>query len=96
MSPYPVDQAGRRCSPATLPGYHVGRTPPNKGRTYPADPPTVDEIVAVMRQAGTSRHGLCARADRRPVALGASHPRSARAQRDRSRPEARERDRYGG
>jgi site-specific recombinase XerD len=62
MSPYPVDQAGRRCSPATLPGYHVGRTPPNKGRTYPADPPTVDEIVAVMRQAGTSRHGLRARA----------------------------------
>jgi Site-specific recombinase XerD len=62
MSPYPVDQAGRRCSPATLPGYHAGRTPPNKGRTYPADPPTVDEIVAVMRQAGEDRHGLRARA----------------------------------
>jgi site-specific recombinase XerD len=62
MSPYPVDLAGRRRSPATLPGYHAGREPANKGRTYPADPPTVDEIVAVMRQAGNSRHGLRARA----------------------------------
>jgi site-specific recombinase XerD len=31
--------------------------PRNKGQRYPADPPTVDEIVAVMRQAGHSRHG---------------------------------------
>jgi hypothetical protein len=30
---------------------------PNNGRRYPADPPTVDEIVAVMRQAGDGRHG---------------------------------------
>jgi site-specific recombinase XerD len=58
MSPYPVDAAGRRRSPATLPGYHAGKEPANKGRTYPADPPTIDEIVAVMRQAGDSRHGL--------------------------------------
>jgi site-specific recombinase XerC len=28
------------------------RLPGNKGRRYPADPPTVEEIVAVMRQAG--------------------------------------------
>ena len=62
MIPYPVDQAGRRRSPATLPGYHAGRPPANKGRTYPADPPTVDEIVAVMREAGDSRYGLRARA----------------------------------
>jgi hypothetical protein len=34
-----------------MPGHHVGRIPPNKGRRYPADPPTIDEIVAVMRQA---------------------------------------------
>ena len=34
----------------------------NKGRTFPADPPTVDEIVAVMRRAGDGRHGLRARA----------------------------------
>ena len=43
------DAAGRRRSPATLPGYHAGRAPRNKGMRYPADPPTVDEIVAVMR-----------------------------------------------
>ena len=39
-----------------MPGHHAGRIPPNKGRRYPADPPTVDEIVAVMRQAGDGRH----------------------------------------
>ena len=52
-----LDAAGRPRSPATMPGHHVGRIPPNKGRRYPADPPTVDEIVAVMRQAGDDRHG---------------------------------------
>jgi len=49
-------------SPTTLPGYHVGRPPRNKGLRYPADPPSVEEIVAVMRQAGTSTQGLRARA----------------------------------
>jgi hypothetical protein len=44
-----LDSAGRRRSPATLPGYHAGRTPSNTGMRYPADPPTVEEIVAVMR-----------------------------------------------
>jgi integrase len=34
-----------------------GRRPANKGRRYPADPPRVEEIVAVMRQAGTDRYG---------------------------------------
>ena len=52
-----VDAAGRPRSPASMPGHHAGRIPPNKGRRYPADPPTVDEIVAVMRQAGDTRHG---------------------------------------
>jgi site-specific recombinase XerD len=28
-----------------------------KGQRYPADSPTVDEIVAVMRQAGDTRYG---------------------------------------
>jgi site-specific recombinase XerC len=32
--------------------------PANKGRRYPADPPRVEEIVAVMRQAGSRPHGL--------------------------------------
>ena len=45
-----------------MPGYHAGRPPRNKGRRYPADPPTVEEIVAVMRQVGGDRHGARLRA----------------------------------
>jgi hypothetical protein len=56
------DAAGRRRSPATLPGYHAGRPPRNKGLRYPADPPTVEEIVAVMRHAPDDRHGRRVRA----------------------------------
>jgi hypothetical protein len=47
--PTALDAAGRRRSPATLPGYHAGRPPRNKGHLYPADPPSVEEIIAVMR-----------------------------------------------
>jgi site-specific recombinase XerC len=57
-----LDAAGRRRSPATLPGYHAGRPPRNKGMRYPADPPTVDEIVAVMRHTSDDRHGWRLRA----------------------------------
>src|SRR5450755_3225184 len=52
-----LDAAGRRRSPATTPGARAGIAPRNKGQRYPADPPTVDEIVAVMRQVGHTRHG---------------------------------------
>jgi integrase len=44
-------------SPATLPEFHAGRAPRNKGMRYPADPPTIEEIVAVMRRTGDSVHG---------------------------------------
>ncbi len=57
-----LDAAGRRCSPATMPGYHAGRPPRNKGIRYPADPPTVDEIIAVMRYTAEDRHGWRLRA----------------------------------
>ena len=57
-----LDSAGRRRSPATMPGYHAGRPPRNKGMRYPADPPTVEEIVAVMRHAPDDRHGWRVRA----------------------------------
>jgi integrase len=57
-----LDAAGRRRSPATLPGYHAGRPPRNKGIRYPADPPTIDEIVAVMRHTADDRHGWRLRA----------------------------------
>ena len=52
-----LDAAGRRRSPTTLPHFHAGRPPRNKGIRYPADPPTVEEIVAVMRAAGDGVHG---------------------------------------
>jgi site-specific recombinase XerD len=57
-----LDAAGRRRSPATMPGHHARKAPRNKGQRYPADPPTVDEIVAVMREAGEDRHGRRLRA----------------------------------
>src|SRR5919106_5315441 len=45
-----------RCR-AITPGEHR-----NKGMRYPADPPTVEEIIAVMRQAADDRHGFRLRA----------------------------------
>jgi len=36
----------------------AARIPANKGRRYPADPPRVEEIVAVMRRAGDNAFGL--------------------------------------
>jgi integrase len=57
-----LDAAGRRRSPATLPRYHAGRPPRTKGIRYPADPHTVDEIVAVMRHTAHDRHGVRLRA----------------------------------
>jgi integrase len=56
------DAAGHRRSPVTMPGYHQGRTPRNKGLRYPADPPTVEEIIAVMRAAGDRPDGARLRA----------------------------------
>ena len=53
-----VDIAGRRRSPATLPSFHEGHPPRNKGLHYPADPPTVEEIIAVMRVAGDDAEGI--------------------------------------
>jgi len=51
------DAAGRRRSPATLPDFHAGRAPANKGQRYAADPPTVDEIIAIMRVARNAPYG---------------------------------------
>ena len=57
MSELLLDRAGRRRSPATLPGFHAGHAPGNKGLRDPADPPKVEEIIAVMRTAGDRAHG---------------------------------------
>jgi hypothetical protein len=58
MESVQLDVAGHRRSPATMPGYHRGRSPRNKGEHYPADPPTVEEIVKVMRAAGQRLRAL--------------------------------------
>jgi hypothetical protein len=46
-----LDAAGRRRSPATVPGYRHG-IPRNKERRYAAEPPRVEEIIAIMQIAG--------------------------------------------
>jgi integrase len=62
MSVEVLDAAGRRRSPATLPGYRRGCPPRNRGRRDPADPPRVEEIIAVMRAAGSGADGARVRA----------------------------------
>jgi integrase len=57
-----LDVAGHRRSPATMPGYHRGRPPRNKCEHYPADPPTVEEIVAIMRTISDRADGHWLRA----------------------------------
>ena len=54
-----LEAAGRRRSPATMPGFHSGRPPRNKGRRYPADPPAVELLVLVVRRRAASSLRLC-------------------------------------
>ena len=90
MSKPLLDAAGRRRSPATMSGFHAGRTPRNKGMRYPADPPTVEEIVAAMRAAGDSVHGRRLRGLIVVlVARRVANQRGAGARRGRSGPAAR-------
>jgi hypothetical protein len=64
-----LDVTGRLRSPAATPGHWAGCAPPNKGLRYPADPPTVEEIILVMRQAGPGPYADRIRGpDRDPVA----------------------------
>ena len=57
-----LDAAGDQQSPVTMPGYHQGRPPKNKGQRFPADPPPVEEIIAVMRATGNGADGARVRA----------------------------------
>ena len=91
-----LDSAGRRRSPATLPGFHAGRAPRNKGMLYPADPPTVEEIVCVMRHASDDPHGFRLRAMIVMLWRGGLRVQEARAQRARPRSTARVRARASG
>jgi hypothetical protein len=84
MEPVPLlDCAGRRRSTATLPGYHYGRPPRNRGHRYPPDPPTVEEIIAVMCAPGEDREGVRLRGLIVVLWRRAADQRSARAGRVR-------------
>jgi hypothetical protein len=97
MTVLPVlDSAGRRCSPATMPGCHAPGPPRNKGMRYPADPPTVEEIIAVMRRrtAGTREPIPHRRGGRWCCAVRCAR-RSDRHQR-KSDPQRRDSKRFAG
>jgi integrase len=44
-----LDARGYRRSPATIPGFHAGRVPRNRGRRYPADPPSNEDLLKLLR-----------------------------------------------
>jgi hypothetical protein len=73
-----VDITGRLRSPTATPGHWAGCAPPNKGLRLPADPPTVEEIILVMQEAGP---GPYAWTDRHPVARRIADQRGAGAHR---------------
>lgn len=56
------DVRGRRRSAANMPGYRTGRPPANKGRKFPADPPTIEEVVLLLRACEDTPYGLRRRA----------------------------------
>jgi hypothetical protein len=52
-----LDCLGRRRSPAATSAFHAGGPPGNRGLRYPADPPPVEEVIAVIRAAGDDAYG---------------------------------------
>lgn len=42
-----LDVRGRKRSPATLPGFHAGKIPATKGRTFPPDPMRIGITKAI-------------------------------------------------
>ena len=85
--PAVLDAAGRRRSPATMPGYHAGGPPRNKGRLYPADRGR-DRRGHARGQRRPSRLPA-PRLDRGPLARRPARRGGARAGRTRPRPQAR-------
>jgi integrase len=57
-----TDRIGRGRSPVTLPGYHKGRIPPNKGHRYPPTPPSTEEIIRMLGCCATDAYGERTRA----------------------------------
>ena len=57
-----LDAAGAPSLAAPAAGFTPADRRATRGSAYPADPPTVDEIVAVMRHTADERHGWRVRA----------------------------------
>jgi integrase len=52
-----VDKLGRKRSPATDPNFRKGVAPPNAGKTYPPDPYTEDEVMALRAACANTVSG---------------------------------------
>ena len=83
------DAAGRRRSPATLPEFHAGRAPANKGQRYPADPPPSMRSSRSSATPPDPRRQPPHRTDRRALARRSADQRGTLAHGDRPRPTAR-------
>jgi integrase/recombinase XerD len=57
-----LDRRGYYRSPVTLPSYRLGREPANKGRTFPVEVLTPDEVYALIDACGRGPAGLRNRA----------------------------------
>ena len=53
-----LDAAGRRRSPATVPGFHSGRPPRNKGRRYFEMAREGVPLIVIQRQLGHTNLGI--------------------------------------
>jgi integrase len=64
----PFDRRGYRRSPVAMPGYRLGKEPPNKGLTLKPEPLTPDEVFRLMVACGTASAG---NRNRAMIAVGA-------------------------
>lgn len=53
---------GRLRAAVTMPGYHAGRVPPSRGRTYPPEPLTKGEVLRLLDACGHGFTGVRNRA----------------------------------
>jgi site-specific recombinase XerD len=67
-TPDPFDRRGYYRSPVTLPAYRLGKEPANKGRKFPPEPLTPEEIYRLMEACG---RGLAGKRNRALIAVGA-------------------------
>ena len=66
-TPDPFDRRGYYRSPVTLPAYRLGREPPNKGRTFPPEVLTSEEVFGLLNACG---RGPAGRRNRALITVG--------------------------